>query len=186
MTKSIIALLGMFLASAAFAEPKYQEHNYKLSHEDHYATYRHTNLDTWHVEYGNKVTPWLDITYRYADLNITKENRIKFTVPVWRKGNFNIKSRMEFRSFDNKEDHWRGRFIFGYKHNISDHAQAWIKLQPRLAFKDSGAKFDSRDQIGVKFHHNGWSISPFYERYSKDDISNTPLTVFGTYFQYKF
>ena len=182
--KKLFTLFFLFVTTNVWADnPEYNEYNYKLNYENNYTTYRHTNLDTWHVEYGHKFK-YVDVTYRYADLNVTQEKRIKFTVPVWSYENFDIKARMEYRSFDNKEDHWRYRFIVGYKYNITPYAQAWIKLQPRWAFKNNQKRFDSRDQAGIKFSYMGVSVSPFWERYSEGDLNNRTLNVFGTYFEY--
>jgi hypothetical protein len=182
--KNLVLLLSL-LATSAFADnPEFYEYNNKITHENHYMTYRTTSEDSWHVEYGHKFD-WLDVTYRYADLIITKEKRIKFTVPMFKYGSdfgdISLKARMEYRSFDNKEDHWRYRFIAGYQYNFNDHVQAWMTLQPRWAFKDQQTKFDSRDQIGIKFSYENISISPFAERYTNGEISNHTINIFGTY-----
>ena len=80
----------------------------------------------------------IEVMYRYADLRDTRENRIKFT-EFFSYKDLTVEGRMEFRSFDKKEDHWY-RFIFEYTPHLYGNWYLYAKLQPRWAFKDAGTK----------------------------------------------
>lgn len=54
-----------------------QEYNYKLKNKNWEYTFRHREGGK-HIEIGNKIGP-IEVMYRYADLRLTQENRIKFT-----------------------------------------------------------------------------------------------------------
>ena len=104
---TIIVLVATFFPMLLLGAPS--EHNYKAKQDDWEYTYRHRE-GAWHVEIGNKIGP-VEVMYRYADLRDTRENRIKFTHELFSYKDLVLEHRMEFRSFDKKEDHWRYRFI---------------------------------------------------------------------------
>ena len=90
------------------------EHNYKVKKDDWTYTYRHRE-GTWHTEIGNKVKD-ISVMYRFAELNGTTENRIKFTHNLFQHKFLKLDHRIEYRHFDNKESHWRYRFILSAEH----------------------------------------------------------------------
>ena len=96
-----------------------------------------------------------------------------------------VEGRIEYRSFDKKEDHWRYRFIVEYTPHIYGPFYLYAKLQPRWAFKDGGTKFDARDQLGLTYKHRNWKITPFIERKGMEGYEKK-MTVLGTHFEYKF
>jgi hypothetical protein len=92
--------------------------------------------------------------------------------------------RIEYRSFDNKEDHWRYRFIFEYTPHLYGPIHLYAKVQPRWAFKDGRTVVDHRDQLGLTWKGENWKITPFVERYALDGFEYR-RTVYGTHFEYK-
>jgi len=178
--KALVTILMLSLCSVAVAAPS--EHNYKAKQNDWEYTYRHRE-GAWHVEIGNKVGP-VEVMYRYADLRDTRENRIKFTHELFSYKDLTVEHRMEFRSFDKKEDHWRYRFIFEYTPHIYGPFYLYAKLQPRWAFKDGGTKFVARDQLGLTYKHRNWKITPFIERKGMEGYEKK-MTVLGTHFEIK-
>ena len=126
----------------------------------------------------------IEVMYRYADLRDTRENRIKFTGEFFSYKDLTVEGRMEFRSFDKKEDHWRYRFIFEYTPHLYGNWYLYAKLQPRWAFKDAGTKFDSRDQLGITYKQGNWKITPFIERKGTEGWDKK-MTVIGTHFEIK-
>lgn len=188
-----LALFGSSLASAHDNTPSpvpsapstEYEYNYSISYDDWKASFRDRE-DTWHVELGHTIESLrnLDVTYRYADLGDTVEQRFKFTYPLFSSNGFSVASRLEYRAFDSAENHWRYRWILGYKKSFQ-YADVWVKLQPRWGFKDESTAFDARDQVGVDFKFGDLRIGPFVERYAKTSWRNHSLTVVGTNFSYK-
>jgi hypothetical protein len=176
--KALVAILMLSLCTMAVAEPS--EHNYKVKEGDWQYTYRHRE-GTWHAEIGRNVGP-INVMYRYADLGVTRENRIKFTHQLWQYGDFKVKHRIEYRTFDKKEDHWRYRFIFEYKPHIYGPLYGYVKVQPRWAFKDGRTVVDHRDQLGLTWKQGNWKITPFVERYALDGFEYR-RTVYGTHFE---
>ncbi|HKK22245.1 MAG TPA: hypothetical protein VJ947_01055 [Pseudohaliea sp.] len=170
----------LLAGGSAVAEPTAREHNYKVNEGPWLATYRHAE-GTWHVEVGRDIAG-VEITYRHADLRVTDEDRIKFTHSLWQEGGFSLEHRMEYRKFSAAalDDHWRYRFIINYRQPLSEHLTAWIKLQPRMAFRDDRL-FDARDQVGIEFRFGDLRISPFYERYARGSWGNRAGNVFGTH-----
>ena len=182
---TIIALCLLILCLTTFpmllnATPS--EHNYKAKKDDWEFTYRHRE-GSWHLEVGNKIGP-VEVMYRYADLGDTLENRIKFTHELFSYKDLTLEHRMEYRSFDNKEDHWRYRFIFEYTPHLYGNWYLYSKLQPRWSFKDRGTKFDSRDQLGLTYKSDNWKMTPFIERKGTEGWEKK-MTVIGTHFEYK-
>ena len=104
----IMLALGISFTSSVFASEE-QEYNYKLKQDDWEYTFR-TREDKWHVEVGNSVGP-VEVMYRYADLDGTIENRIKFTTEFYSYKDLTFEGRIEYRNFDNKESHCRYLFI---------------------------------------------------------------------------
>ena len=129
--RGLVGILMLSLCGVAVAAPS--EHNYKAKQDDWEYTYRHRE-GAWHVEVGNKIGP-IEVMYRYADLRDTRENRIKFTGEFFSYKDLTVEGRMEFRSFDKKEDHWRYRFIFEYTPHLYGNWYLYAKLQPRWAFQ---------------------------------------------------
>ena len=127
---------------------------------------------------------YIEVMYRYADLRDTRENRIKFTGEFFSYKDLTVEGRMEFRSFDKKEDHWRYRFIFEYTPHLYGNWYLYAKLQPRWAFKDADTKFDSRDQLGITYKQGNWKITPFIERKGTEGWDKK-MTVIGTHFEIK-
>lgn len=170
----------LLLAGTVTAEPTVHEHNYKAKKGPWLATYRHAE-GTWHVEVGRKVKG-VEVTYRHADLKLTDEDRIKFTHSLWHQGAFSLDHRLEYRKFSASalDDHWRYRFIIGYRQPLTEHLTAWIKLQPRMAFRDDRL-FDARDQVGIEFQVGSLRVSPFYERYARGTWGNHAGHVVGTH-----
>ena len=176
---TFVLLSATALTATAATE---QEYNFKERVKDWTFTQR-SRENTWHFEAGHRLYKDVDFTFRYADLDGTVEKRYKFTSPLWNYGNFALSGRMELRTFDNKEDHWRYRFIVDYKQPITNNVEAWVKLQPRWAFKDKGVQFDARDQAGVAVKLNNVKFGPFIERTAKDDWKTKSGTVVGTNFE---
>jgi len=177
----IIAFVVYVFPMLVLAAPS--EHNYKAKQDDWEYTYRHRE-GAWHVEIGNKIGP-VEVMYRYADLRNTRENRIKFTHELFSYKDLLLEHRMEFRSFDKKENHWRYRFILEYTPHLYGPWYLYAKLQPRWAFKDGGTKFDARDQLGITYKHKNWKVTPFIERKGMEGYEKK-MTVLGTHFEVKF
>ena len=178
---TIIAFVVYVFPMLVLAAPS--EHNYKAKQDDWEYTYRHRE-GAWHVEIGNKIGP-VEVMYRYADLRNTRENRIKFTHELFSYKDLLLEHRMEFRSFDKKENHWRYRFILEYTPHLYGPWYLYAKLQPRWAFKDGGTKFDARDQLGITYKHKNWKVTPFIERKGMEGYEKK-MTVLGTHFEVKF
>ena len=177
---TIIVLVATFFPMLVLSAPS--EHNYKAKQNDWEYTYRHRE-GAWHFEVGNKVGP-VEVMYRHADLRNTRENRIKFTHELFSYQDLTLEHRMEYRSFDKKEDHWRYRFILEYTPHIYGPFYLYAKLQPRWAFKDGGTKFDARDQFGITYKQDNWKITPFIERKAMEGYDKQ-MTVIGTHFEIK-
>jgi hypothetical protein len=176
----IIGCVAYIFPMLAQSEPS--EHNYKVKQDDWEYTYRHRE-GGWHVEIGNKIGP-VEVMYRYADLRNTRENRIKFTHELFSHNDFVLEHRIEYRSFDKIEDHWRYRLILEYTPHLYGPFYLYAKLQPRWAFKDSEVKMDHRDQLGITYKNDNWKITPFVERYAIEGFDQK-TTVYGTHFEYK-
>ena len=157
----IIFLFGLlvFYNPATASE---SEHNYKVKIDDWEYTYRHRE-GRWHAEVGNKIGP-VEVMYRYADQSSSIENRVKFTWAFLELDDLTVEGRMEYRHFDNKESHWRYRFITEYTPHLYKNFYLYVKWQPRWSLKDAGTKFDARDQLGITYKKNNWKITPFIER----------------------
>ena len=176
----IIATVAYLFPMLVMAEPS--EHNYKVKQDDWEYTYRHRE-GAWHTEIGTKVGP-VEVMYRYASLRNTRENRIKFTHELFTYGDLTVEHRIEHRSFDKKEDHWRYRLIFEYTPHIYGPIYLFAKVQPRWAFKDERTVVDHRDQLGLTWKQDNWKFTPFVERYALDGFEYR-RTVYGTHFEYK-
>jgi hypothetical protein len=172
---TIIALVILTLCLTTFpmilgATEVREEYNFKVTEDDWTVTHRQRQ-NTYHFELGKQVGP-INIMYRYADLNKTKENRIKFTAKLFSLGDkdewgkVKVSGRVEYRHFTVGPNHWRARFITDYERTIYGPVTGWIKWQPRVSFKNGTQVFDARDQLGIKFKHNNLTIAPFYERSS--------------------
>jgi len=157
-----------------------QEYNYKIKSGDQEYTFR-TREDRWHVEAGTKL--WnTEVMYRYADQDGTIENRLKLTTELFSYKDFTLEGRMEYRHFDNKESHWRYRFIAEYTPHLVGKLYGYVKLQPRWSLKDAGVKFDARDQLGITYKAASWKITPFIERNSTEGY-NKKMTVAGIHWE---
>ena len=176
----VIALVATLFPMLILAEPS--EHNYKVKKDDWEYTYRHRERG-WHLEVGNKIGP-IEVMYRRADLVTSKEDRIKFTHELFTYHDLTVEHRIEYRSFDNKEDHWRYRFIFEYTPHLYGPFYLYAKVQPRWAFKDGRTVIDHRDQLGLTWKEDKWKITPFIERYAIDGFEYR-RTVYGTHFEYQ-
>jgi hypothetical protein len=177
----LLALMASVLLWSGVSQADISEHNYKAQNGDWTYTYRHRE-GTWHTELGKKVKD-IDVMYRFAELNGTIENRIKFTHNIYKAKFLKLDHRIEYRHFDNKESHWRYRFILSAERKISDSVSLWVKIQPRVSFKNE-TQFDSRDQFGFKFKYGKLSVSPFVERGGTEDY-RYKQTVIGTHLKYK-
>lgn len=168
LNKALAALLISAFSISTLAQPalEEQEYNYKLKHNDWVLTHR-SRENTYHFEVGKKIFG-TEYTYRYADLNGTIENRIKLTTDLYSYKDFSLKGRTEFRSFDNKESHWRVRLIAEYNPHLYGNLYLFTRLDPRWALKDAGTVFDSRDQLGITYKGDNWKITPFIERNSTE------------------
>jgi hypothetical protein len=181
MIKILLAAIASVMLWSDVSQADILEHNYKAQKDDWTYTYRHRE-GTWHTELGKKVKD-VNVMYRFAELNGTIENRIKFTHNLFQHKFLKLDHRIEYRHFNNKESHWRYRFILSAEHKISDTVSLWAKIQPRVSFKNE-TQFDSRDQFGLKFKHGKLSISPFIERGGTEDY-RYKQTVIGTHLKYK-
>ena len=180
----IIATVAYLFPMLAMAEPS--EHNYKIKQDDWMYMFRHRE-----GMYGGEIGKMfmiegqqVEIEYRYADLISTRENRIKFTHLLFTHHDLTVEHRMEHRSFDKKEDHWRYRLIFEYTPHIYGPIYLFAKVQPRWAFKDERTVVDHRDQLGLTWKQDNWKFTPFVERYALDGFEYR-RTVYGTHFEYK-
>ena len=158
------------------------EHNYKVKSGDWEYTYRHRN-GAWHGEIGTKVGP-IEVMYRYADLKLTQENRVKFTGEFFSYKDLTVEGRIEYRHFDNKESHWRYRFITEFTPHIYENFYLYAKWQPRWSFKKRGTRFDARDQLGITYKEDNFKITPFVERKGIEGYEYKQ-TVWGTHFEIK-
>ncbi|MEK9805521.1 MAG: hypothetical protein VW551_04415 [Euryarchaeota archaeon] len=179
--KAIIAVLFLSMVSIGVSAEE-TEHNYKFKDNDWTYTFRHRE-GTYHTEIGKQVGP-INVMYRYADLDGTIENRIKFTHKLYQYKNIKLSHRIEYRDFDNEESHWRYRFILDVKHQVADDVYLWAKVQPRWSMKDVRTSFDTRDQIGLQFVFGDVKVSPFVERGATEDYRHN-YVLYGTYFEYK-
>jgi hypothetical protein len=159
-----------------------QEYNYKLKNKNWEYTFRHREGGK-HIEIGNKIGP-IEVMYRYADLVNTQENRIKFTGELLSYKDLVFEGRMEYRHFNNKESHWRYRFIAEYTPHLYGPFYLYAKWQPRWSFKDSGTKFDARDQLGITYKEKNWKVTPFIERKSTEGYARK-MTVTGIHWEAK-
>ena len=180
----IIGVVAYVFPMLVLAAPS--EHNYKVKQGDWMYMFRHRE-GMYGGEIGKMVMVKghpLEIEYRYADLISTRENRIKFTTPLFEYNDLLVEGRIEYRSFDKKEDHWRYRFIVEYTPHIYGPFYLFAKLQPRWAFKDEGTVFDARDQLGITYKHKNWKMTPFIERKGMEGYEKK-MTVIGTHFEIK-
>jgi len=177
----IVALFMSTFSLCVTAEES--EHNYKAKIGDWEYTYRHRE-SRWHVEAGNKIGP-VEVMYRYADIDGTIENRIKFTTEFYSIKDLSVEGRIEYRDFDNKESHWRYRFITEYTPQLFGNFYLYAKWQPRWSMKDAGTKSDSRDQLGITYKGSNWKVTPFIERNSTEGY-NLKQVVYGTHFEARF
>jgi len=159
-----------------------QEYNYKIKKNDWEYTFRHREGGK-HIEVGNKIGP-IEVMYRYADLVSTQENRIKFTGEFFSYKDLTIEGRIEYRHFNNKESHWRYRFITEFTPHLHGPFYLYAKWQPRWSFKDSGTKFDARDQLGITYKQQNWKVTPFIERKATEGY-NYRITVTGIHWEAK-
>ena len=174
--------LALVLAMPTAVIASDQEYNYKIKKNDWEYTFRHREGGK-HIEIGNKIGP-IEVMYRYADLVDTQENRIKFTGELFSYKDLVFEGRMEYRHFNNKESHWRYRFIGEYTPHLYGPFYLYAKWQPRWSFKDSGTKFDARDQLGITYKHRNWKVTPFIERKSTEGY-NKKITVTGIHWEAK-
>ena len=183
MKNLLLGFCALFLiySSSSVASDE-QEYNYKIKDGDREYTFR-TREDKWHVEVGDKVGP-VEVMYRYADQDGSIENRIKFTTELFSFSDLVMEGRMEYRHFDNKESHWRYRFIAEYTPHLTGNWYLYAKWQPRWSFKDADTKFDARDQLGITYKINGWKITPFVERNSGEGYG-MKQTVSGIHWEAK-
>jgi len=176
----IITLVATLFPMLILADDS--EHNYKAKKGDWEYTFRHREGGK-HIEIGNKIGP-IEVMYRYADLVNTQENRIKFTGEFFSYKDLVFEGRMEYRHFNNKESHWRYRFIGEYTPHLYGPFYFYAKWQPRWSFKDSGTKFDARDQLGITYKYRNWKITPFIERKAMEGYEYRQ-TVYGTHLEVK-
>jgi hypothetical protein len=177
---AIIGIVAYVFPMLAQGEPS--EHNYKVKQDTWEYTYRHRE-GSWHMEIGNKVGP-IEVMYRYAKLRNTRENRIKFTGEFFSYKDLTIEGRIEYRDFDKLESHWRWRFITEFTPHLAGPFYLYAKWQPRWSFRDSGVRFDARDQLGITYKERNWKITPFVERKSMEHY-HRKQTVYGTHFEIK-
>jgi hypothetical protein len=178
---TIIAVVATIFPMLVMSAPS--EHNYKAKQDNWEYTYRHRE-GAWHTEIGRKVGP-IEVMYRYADLRSTRENRIKFTHELFTYNDLTVEHRIEYRSFDKKENHWRYRFIFEYTPHLYGPVHLYVKVQPRWAFKNGKTVADHRDQLGLTWKQGSWKMTPFVERYALEGFEKK-RTVIGTHFEIKF
>lgn len=180
--KKLIASVLLSMAASTVTAATEQEYNFKIKHDDWQFTHR-SRENTYHFEIGKDILG-TEVVYRYADLDGTIENRIKFTTEFFAYKDLVVDGRMEFRGFDNKESHWRYRFIAEYTPHLVGPLYLYAKWQPRWSFKDAGTKFDARDQLGITYKGDGWKITPFVERTSTEGY-NIKQTVSGIHWEAK-
>jgi len=168
MRSFLTAIGGLLLCTVlpALAEPTANEYNGYLEKGPWAAMYRRAE-GTWHARLARRVGDFT-LAYRRADLRLTRENRVSAQQSLFEADGFSLAHRLEYRAFSGAavDDHWRYRFVAGYRHRISDNVVAWMRLQPRLAFPGGRRIFDARDQVGVEFRLGALRLSPFYERYA--------------------
>ena len=180
--KVVTLFLLLFSANSVFAAAEVnEEYNFQQDIGNIQLHQRKSSHHTF-LDYGYK-TPFfggLTIAYRNHTRGNDNEQRLILTQPLWSNGNFKIGTKWDYRTFDTKETHWRGRLIFDYKHPLTENIDAWIKIQPRISFKDNKDVFDSRDQIGLTFKYKNLTVSPFIDRVSYETIENHKETIVGT------
>ena len=76
------------------------------------------------------------------------------------------------------------RFIGEYTPHLYGPFYLYAKWQPRWSFKDSGTKFDARDQLGITYKQRNWKVTPFIERKAVEGYEYRQ-TVYGTHFEVK-
>ena len=176
----IIAAVAYVFPMLVMAEPS--EHNFKIKQDDWNYSYRNRE-GTWGTEIGRNVGP-VNLTYRYAKLRNTRENRIKLTHKLFAYEDLTVKHRIEYRSLETKTSHWRYRLIFQYTPHIYGPIHLYVKVQPRWAFINGRTVVDHRDQLGLTWKEDNWKFTPFVERYALDGF-DYKTTVYGTHFEYK-
>lgn len=109
------------------------------------------------------------------------EERVKFTYALWKHGPLSLKSRMEYRTFNIKDDYWRYRWIMGFDLPLNDEITVWSRIQPRWKVKDDLTIDDWRNQLGLTIGKDIVKFSPFIERYSKGETQalGNQLVFFG-------
>jgi hypothetical protein len=147
--------LALVLAMPTAVIASDQEYNYKIKKNDWEYTFRHREGGK-HIEVGNKIGP-IEVMYRYADLVSTQENRIKFTGEFFSYKDLTIEGRIEYRHFNNKESHWRYRFI--------------TEFTPHL-------------HGGITYKQQNWKVTPFIERKATEGY-NYRITVTGIHWEAK-
>lgn len=179
-----MAALG---ASPTLATPEMEEYNLKVTHQNWVATLRHADVGK-HVELG-KTIAGVEWMYRYADLLDTDEHRLKISHRLWRNDYVALSHRLEYRAFtaETLEDHWRYRLILDYQLPLTEHMTFWVKLQPRVAFRDDDNTFDARDQIGLRLAVSEFvSVSPFFERQPAGHYQDVNTYVIGAHVHWKW
>ncbi len=177
------AIVGLLLCTVlpTFAEPTANEYNGYLEKGPWAAMYRRAE-GTWHARLSRQAGAFT-LAYRRADLRLTREHRVSAQQSLFTADGFSLAHRLEYRAFsgDAIDDHWRYRFIAGYRHRLADNVVAWVRLQPRLAFPGGRRLFDARDQVGVEFRLGTLRLSPFYERYALKRWDRHGGNVFGVH-----
>ena len=174
--KKILLLLALLpFQLSAQQEWSFAESNYKLSTSNAYVSLRSRDLhnnqrDYAHIELGYNPRG-LEIAYRYSvDDNGSEEdiieNRWKFTRKLYEYGWFTLKTRMEYRDFNIKIDHWRFRWMFEYEQPIGEKLGLWAIIQPRWEVREDFNIDDWRNQFGIYLSDGPMKFGPFLERYS--------------------
>ena len=185
-------LLGAAIALAALLffscnDVEAQEFNYGVDKDDLTTQLRVAEDSYWHAQFGMDVLPRLQVAYRYAELDGFVENRVQFTYDLLSFAGVSLMPRMEYRMFDDRDDDdgsdmWRVRMIALYDRPVLDNVNLWVKLQPRWELADATLEADDwRNQVGLSFDRDGYSIAPFFELRPRKGLDSVKM--FGTYFK---
>lgn len=176
-----ISALLLCIALPTFAETTVGEYNSYLEKGSWTAMYRRSE-GTWHARLARRVGAFT-LAYRRADLGLAREKRVSVQQSLFEDEGFSLAHHLEYRTFSGStiDDHWRYRFIAGYRQRLTQNVVAWVRLQPRLAFPGGRRLFDARDQVGVEFELGPLRLSPFYERYALKRWDRHSGNVFGVH-----
>lgn len=183
MKNLILALLMSATAFSANAEVnRVEEYNFKQTYKDFEIAQRWTDTGKFLQAYY-KIDDWSFGTRRtFADSG-NHENRLMIDKKLLSVYKFKVTTRLEYRDFRFKEDHFRHRFEFHFKHSLNPTVDFWAKISPRWSFTDDDVVFSSRDQMGLTFKYKNIRFGPFVDRSTQGSFGNHIATVVGTNFK---